>query len=295
MTRFSRILAASAIGLSLTGCVTQEKYNALRLDRDRLAEANAKLQGDVQTAMSERDIFKNQLSALQANGQAGDALNANKDQQIMQLTAELAAMNAKYADALGRVGQGAALPAALDNELKNFAMQNPDLVEYDSARGIVKFKSDLTFATGDASLTPKAKDAITRFSSILNSPAASGYELLVAGHTDSSPVMNSATIQKGHKDNWYLSSHRAISVGSALISDHVSAQRIGCVGYADQRPVASNASEGGKSQNRRVEVLILPTTVRNSNPAPAVTSAPNKKTAPKAELSKDTPVSHLSK
>lgn len=294
MTRFSRILAASAIGLSLTGCVTQEKYNALRLDRDRLAESNAKLQADVQTAMSERDIFKKQLEALQGNEMTASALNGNKDQQIAQLMAELAAVNAKYADALARGGQGVALSPALDSELKQFAMQNPDLVEYDSARGMVKFKSDLTFATGDATLTPKAKDAITRFSSILNSPAASGYELLVAGHTDSSPVMNPTTIQKGHKDNWYLSSHRAISVGSALISDHVNAQRIGCVGYADQRPVASNTSESGKSQNRRVEVLILPTTVRNSTPAPVVTSAP-KKAAPKAELSKDTPVSNLSK
>ena len=33
---------------------------------------------------------------------------------------------------------------------------------------------------------------------------------------------------------------------------------MGVAGYADQRPVAPNSNEAGKSQNRRVEILILP-------------------------------------
>ena len=42
---------------------------------------------------------------------------------------------------------------------------------------------------------------------------------MVAGHTDNTRVVNPATIQAGHKDNWYLSAHRAISVGKELPSD----------------------------------------------------------------------------
>ena len=95
-----------------------------------------------------------------------------------------------------------------------------------------------------------------------NSPAASGYELMVAGHTDSTRVSRPETIAAGHKDNWYLSAHRAIAVGGELQSQRVNAQRLAVVGYADQRPVASNSSDSGRAQNRRVEVLILPTTVR---------------------------------
>lgn len=296
MTRFTRLVAVSALGLSLTGCVTQEKYNALRLDRDRLAEANAKAQADALTAQREAEIFRNQLAQLQNAGGTTEGLITNLQQQNASLQAQLEALNAKYLDAVNRGAQGVAvLTPELNDALRQFAAQNPDLVEFDSARGMVKFKSDLTFATGDATLTPKAKDAITRFASILNSPAASGYELLVAGHTDSTPVVNPATIQKGHKDNWYLSSHRAISVGQDLIANRVNPQRIGVVGYADQRPAASNASESGKAQNRRVEVLILPTTVRgsvaSSTPAPKAAA----KAAPKAELNKDAATSNLSK
>src|SRR5206468_8868986 len=104
---------------------------------------------------------------------------------------------------------GNALPEPLTNELRAFAAANPDLVDFDAARGIVKFKSDVTFATGSADVTPKAKEAIDRFAAILNSGAASGYELVVAGHTDNTRVVNEKTIAAGHKDNWYLSAHRA--------------------------------------------------------------------------------------
>jgi chemotaxis protein MotB len=164
------------------------------------------------------------------------------------------------------------LPEPLSNALSAFAAQNPDLVEFDASRGVVKFKSDVTFPVGNATVTPKAKEVLGRFASILNSAGADGYELLVAGHTDSTPVTNPTTIRSGNPDNWYLSAHRAISVGRELIMDGVSSSRMGVVGYADKRPVASNSTESGKAQNRRVEVLILPTTVHA--PAVATTSEP---------------------
>ncbi len=284
----TRYLGIAAIGLSLTGCVTQEKYNALKLDRDRQAEQLAKAQTDASTALAEAEAYKRQLQALM-DAQAGkDGLASNYSQQLINLQQQLDEANRKYADAIKNMGSvGTVLPVALTNELQAFASANPDLVEFDAARGIVKFRSDLTFDTGDATLKPKAKEVITRFASILNSPAAVNYELLVAGHTDNAPVANPATIAKGHKDNWYLSSHRAISVGSDLMHNGVSAQRLGMVGYADQHPIAANSSEGGKAQNRRVEVLILPTTVRggavSSTPAPV-----SRKAAPARNLNKDT-------
>jgi chemotaxis protein MotB len=266
MTRMLHIAAVAALLVAVSGCVSQEKYNALKLERDGLAEQLGKAQTDATAARQEADVYKSQLAQLMNQGGGLNGLVQNLQQQNANLQAQLDELNRRYSEAMSKVGTGTALPAALTNELSAFAQANPDLVEFDAARGIVKFKSDVTFAKGDATLQPKAKEAINRFASILNSANANGYELLIAGHTDNSPVVNPATKSAGHKDNWYLSSHRAISVGQELMSQGTNPQRIGVVGYADQRPVASNASESGKAQNRRVEVLILPTTVRsNSN------------------------------
>ncbi len=287
MARMAQIIGTVVLGLALTGCVSQEKYNALKLDRDGLAEQLSKSQSDASSARAEADSYKNQLALLNQNGGNLQGLITNLQQQNATLQAQNDELNRKYAEAMNRPAGGTALPAALSNELQDFANKNPDLVDFDAVHGIVKFKSDVTFASGSADVTPKAKEAITRFAQILNSQAASGYELLVAGHTDNQRVSNPNTIKAGHLDNWYLSSHRAITVAAELRKDSVNPQRLGCVGYADQRPVASNTTSSGQQQNRRVEVLILPTTVRSGGPVVSAEGAPHRESKKAASLNKD--------
>jgi chemotaxis protein MotB len=287
MARTQHLFALAAISFMLTGCVAQEKYNALKLERDALSVQLAQAQTDASAARAQADAYKAQLDAVMASGGTSTALVANLTQQNAALQAQLDELNRKYNEAIGKIGSQTALPAELTNVLSDFARQNPDLVEFDPVRGIVKFKSDVTFAVGSSELNPRAREVIQRFSTILNSAGAANYELMVAGHTDNAPVRNQATISAGHKDNWYLSAHRAIAVSSELQHHNVNAQRIGVVGYADQRPVASNSNEAGKAQNRRVEVLILPRTVRASAPAPAAGTGSGTP-APRPAQNKDT-------
>jgi chemotaxis protein MotB len=292
MARMLRLASLTLVGFSLTGCVAQEKYNALKLDRDGLVERLAQADAEARTAKGESDILKNQLARINSGEGSRDALVQNLHTENSALQAQLADLNKRYEDAIRNVGSsGAALPIELTNALETFAQQNPGIVDFDSARGMVKFRSDLTFATGSAEVTDPAKQAIARFAQILNSPTASGYELMVAGHTDNKPVNNPETIRRGHLDNWYLSSHRAISVGKQLQSQGVSTHRIAVVGYADQRPISDNASDAGRQQNRRVEVLILPT---RATPALAgarqPAAAPAARPAARGDLNKDTPI-----
>lgn len=293
MARMLKLASLALVGLSMTGCVAQEKYNALKLDRDGLVERLAQADAESRTAKGEADILKNQLATISSGAGSRDALVQNLHSENSALQAQLADLNKRYEDAIRNVGSsGTALPIELTNTLETFAQQNPGLVDFDSARGMVKFRSDLTFATGSAEVTDPAKTAIARFAQILNSPSAAGYELMVAGHTDNKPVNNPETIRRGHLDNWYLSSHRAISVGKQLQGHGVNTQRIAVVGYADQRPIADNASDAGRQQNRRVEVLILPTRAAPSLAGARQPAAAPAKAAPVrgGELNKDTPV-----
>src|SRR5437773_8299134 len=67
MARMARFIGTAVVGIALTGCVSQEKYNALKLDRDGLAEQLAKAQSDASSARAEADSFKNQLGLLGQN------------------------------------------------------------------------------------------------------------------------------------------------------------------------------------------------------------------------------------
>ena len=263
MARMSHWVGISLISFSLVGCVSQEKYNAMKLDRDQLAERLGQSDSQLQALTAERDAYKNQRDSMLAGGNNQTALVSNLTQQLANLQSQYDTLNRQYEDALGKMGTAPALPKPVTDALNQFAAENPDLVDFDSARGIVKFKSDITFNSGSSDLTARASDAINRFASILNSAAASAYELQVAGHTDNRRIMRPETVKAGHKDNWYLSAHRAISVAEALQRDGVTSGRLGVAGYADQHPIADNNSEAGRAQNRRVEVLILPTTVRS--------------------------------
>ncbi len=275
-----RFIATGVVGLAATtalvGCVPAEQYAGMKLKADQYAEQLAHAQTDINTANARADLAEKQLQ--NQNNQAGSevALANNQATQI----SELQKANAEYADNYAKAmklvsqsGSATALPTTISNQLSDFASQNPDVIDFDAARGVVKFKSDVTFPPGDTTVTASAKSVLTRFATILNSAGADSYQLLVAGHTDSTPVTNKRTMEKGNFDNWYLSSHRAITVGKELIADGVSAKRIGMVGYADERPVASNGTEAGKAQNRRVEVLILPTTARSGGSSVASSSS----------------------
>src|SRR5688572_7551153 len=132
-------------------------------------------------------------------------------------------LNEKYKRALDEQGNFKVGPlnAQLTNELEQLVKLFPGVVTFDSATGMLRFNSDVTFAKGSAELTPAARQAIASVGRVLNAPAARGYEFIVAGHTDSTPVNSATAKAAGHKDNWYLSSHRAIAVGSDLIGQGI--------------------------------------------------------------------------
>jgi outer membrane protein OmpA-like peptidoglycan-associated protein len=74
-------------------------------------------------------------------------------------------------------------------------------------------------------------------------------DIRVTGHTDS---------RGSQQHNQGLSERRAHSVSSYLQRRGVDPRRVYSVGYGESRPIADNRSSHGRSQNRRVEIEILP-------------------------------------
>jgi outer membrane protein OmpA-like peptidoglycan-associated protein len=74
-----------------------------------------------------------------------------------------------------------------------------------------------------------------------------GYDVVITGHTDN----------RGRADyNQSLSERRAQAAGNYLISRGIAAHRVRTTGMGMNAPVASNATDDGRQQNRRVEVAI---------------------------------------
>lgn len=119
-----------------------------------------------------------------------------------------------------------------------------------SPRGImVEINASTLFPSGDATLQPTSAQAMAAVAKVLSQV---DNPIQVEGHTDNIPIRSPA-----YPSNWELSSARAGSVVRLLTEAGVPAGRMVAIGYADNKPVDTNASPDGRSRNRRVNVLIL--------------------------------------
>jgi chemotaxis protein MotB len=81
--------------------------------------------------------------------------------------------------------------------------------------------------------------------------------IVVEGHTDNKPI--SGRLKNRFPSNWELSTARAAAVVRYLEkSGNLPAQNLSVHGYSFYRPLASNDTEAGRSQNRRIEIILTP-------------------------------------
>lgn len=112
----------------------------------------------------------------------------------------------------------------------------------------IELSSSLLFPSGDAVPNELAFALIEKVAKIL-----APYEnpIHVEGFTDNLPI---STAQ--YPSNWELSTARAASIVRMLAMDGVKPERLAAVGYGEFQPVADNASEEGRSRNRRVVLVV---------------------------------------
>ena len=110
----------------------------------------------------------------------------------------------------------------------------------------VKFDSGILFDSGSANLKTDASTSLKNFAEVLKQYPDN--MLTIEGHTDST---GSKTI------NQRLSDQRSLSVKNHLQVHGVDNTRMVTRGYADSKPVASNTTAAGRTQNRRVEIVIV--------------------------------------
>ena len=115
---------------------------------------------------------------------------------------------------------------------------------------LIQLSAQDSFRSGYAELRP---DFLPTLSAVGQSISDLNSKVTVSGHTDSIPI----AFSERFLSNWDLSAARAAAVADFFLdSNAVPDSQIDVVGFADTKPVASNATPAGRSQNRRIEILI---------------------------------------
>lgn len=112
---------------------------------------------------------------------------------------------------------------------------------------ILNMPNNVTFDSNSSQLKPAGAQTLTGVAMVLKEYDQT--RVNIVGHTDSTG---------SRQLNMRLSQQRAESVGSSLITQGVDAGRLSMTGVGPDQPVASNTTESGKAQNRRVTVTLSP-------------------------------------
>ncbi len=159
------------------------------------------------------------------------------------------AMGAVVGGAVGGAA-GAIIGKQMDKQAAEIKKEvpNAEVIHKPGEEGIiVNFKSNVLFGFDKSDLTVQSKNTLGDLATILNKYPDT--DLKVEGHTDA----------KGSDSyNQTLSEKRASSVSSYLKSIGIASSRISTYGYGKTQPIATNDTEEGRAQNRRVTFVILP-------------------------------------
>jgi chemotaxis protein MotB len=105
------------------------------------------------------------------------------------------------------------------------------------------------FDSGQAFIKPQAERLVSKIGAVIRDERT--HPIAVEGHTDSQPIHSGR-----YSSNFDLSGARASAVVDDFVSHGVLKRRISLSGYADNEPVDTNSTPGGRAKNRRVEVVL---------------------------------------
>jgi outer membrane protein OmpA-like peptidoglycan-associated protein len=134
---------------------------------------------------------------------------------------------------------------AARQKAQKLAERVDELEAQQTERGLVLTLGDVLFDVDEATLKPGGQRAVTELKNFLSEYKERN--VLIEGHTD-----NTGSDSYNQK----LSQQRANAVRQALIGQGVAGTRIRSAGLGEQYPKASNNTNAGRQQNRRVEVII---------------------------------------
>jgi chemotaxis protein MotB len=254
------------VALLLAACVSDpqlQDQNALlntelKHARVELYEARVKIESLdaqlVQLAQAQKDSDE-KLADLKAKNTYLKNINLQLSKNVERLNNDLKKKKSviKLQDKVIRLLDDTkkTITTSLKDEI---ATQDIEIVEMEDTLKVV-FIDKILFDSGSAEINEKGKQLLLVVAESIR--AHKNESILVEGHTDNLPL--GPTLKEKFPSNWELSVARAAAVVRFLQKEgRLQPERLAAHGYSFYRPVASNKNSEGRRQNRRIEIILGP-------------------------------------
>lgn len=235
------------------GIYTAEKKRAELAQREA---ADARLK-HVELDASNRSL-QDRVNALEAEKQNLSESMTALSENLEEAEAELKRLKATY--------------ESLEEKLQAEIKKGDIRLSHSEGRIKVDLVDKVLFDSGQAELSERGVEVLSRVANVL--AQVDDKKIQVSGHTDTAPITKE--LKERFPTNWELSAARAVNVVRFLSEKgNVSPKRLVAAGHGPFEPVASNATPAGRSQNRRIEILLIPT-MKKAKGSQIVAKAPAK-------------------
>jgi len=237
--------------------VVAQREQLTRTREQLTAERNAMLVKSSQME-TERAREEAEQARLLFATSAEDAERQRQQKEAAQQseadTARRAEQVQAEADQARRLAESSASEAELARREASLAVAQMDTMKRqlenlqlrETEQGVVVTLGDVLFETGQANLLASSQTSLVEVVDLLQSEPAK--KIRIEGHTDATGPAET---------NLRLSQQRADSVRQTLIDLGVAADRMNAVGMGEDYPIAGNDDDAGRSQNRRVDIILL--------------------------------------
>jgi chemotaxis protein MotB len=186
--------------------------------------------------------------------------------------AHAAELEARQEQLSGKLAESQAEREQVEAELKRVQGELSAILEPQISAGNVRIKrrgkelvvdvaDQILFDSGQAEVSEGGQKVLAQVAPSLF--RLKDYTIQVAGHTDRTRVVNPETRER-FPTNWELSTARATNVVRFLEErGKIPGSRLEAAGFAEFRPVAGNATAEDRAKNRRIELVLIPSSAAN--------------------------------
>ena len=262
-------MTATALVFLASSCASKKDLENCRLDNLNLQNENKELNTSYQVAKEQLAAANARVTSLEEQlaqqKKAYVALqrsldksltNANQNNiSIEKLVDQINESNQYIRHLTELKSKSDSLNMVLTNNLtRSLSKEELKEVDVQVLKGVVyiSLADNMLYKSGSYEINDRAAETLSKIAKIIMD--YKDYDVLVEGNTDNVPIS-----RENIRNNWDLSCLRASSVVQALQTKYgVDPKRLTAGGRGEYNPLTSNATDAGKSRNRRTQIIITP-------------------------------------
>jgi chemotaxis protein MotB len=261
------LLGIFALTLICAGCVSQQSFQSVIQQLERERQQNEQLRKEMDQFRTEAAKFKEESSRL--SGENQNLLKSAQEDKTKadELSAQVESLSREVAQLSKKKGRAVVVAKKPDMSwakglLDEFQKTFRDEIKKGDAqlkqtqdRLTFVLEEPLLFEQDDVEITKEGEDILVKLGGVLKK--SKGQQIIIGGHLDDAPIAPS--MAKEFPTAWEFTGTRAVSIVRFLEEeDKISGKILTAAAYGSTHAGASNSTDSGRAQNRRIEVTLLP-------------------------------------